>query len=77
MIDLNSDEYLQKLSKAAASEQGQIIIEFLKYEAKEFDYDNFKKEDFKDFSTLGMEFLVKYEINQYFKTVLSRLDKAE
>lgn len=77
MVDINSEKYLEKLNKACASKEGQVIIEFLKHEAHKFDYETIARKEFKDFSLTGMEFKVIHEINTYFKDVLSRLDGTD
>lgn len=71
MIDYNDDNYLQKLSKASNSPQGRIIIEYLREELKQFDYENIDTN--KAFEEIGRKYEVYKSINQYLKDILSRL----
>ena len=73
MVDINNEEYLKKLHKAAASDDGQVIIEYLKHESEKFDYETLEATTFEN---LGIAFEVCRSIKQYFKDVLSRFGET-
>lgn len=75
MVDINDDKYLKSLKKAASSDDGKLIIDYLKSEMEAHNYENIKLDV--GFSEIGMNYVVFRAINKYFKTVLSILDKAE
>lgn len=75
MVDFNDEKYLSKLRSAAKSSQGRIILEYLLYEMKRFDYQNIETEN-KSIEEIGRTFKAFQEINDYLKTVLSVMDET-
>ena len=73
MIDLNNDKYRKKLRDAVASDQGQLIIEYLKNEMMQYDFENIATEN-RENKEIGMDFKVYKNINTYFKSILSIFD---
>jgi hypothetical protein len=70
MIDLNNTDYLKELRKSAGSKDGQMIIEYLKYRFKQRVYELDKS---KNYSEIGMDFAVCYNIKEELKKILNFL----
>ena len=73
MIDLNDTDYLKKLRKSANSEDGQIVLEYLKYC---FDKKEFTLDKSKNYSEIGMDFAVCYNIKEELKKILNFLTNS-
>ena len=70
--DLNNEKYLAKLRDAVASDEGQVIIEYLKLQAAKFDYEEI---DVKQKNELvGEDFKVFHKVNQFINGILSVFD---
>lgn len=67
-VDINDEEYLKKLRKAVASEEGQIVIDFIKSKVDEIKYDNIQ-EDRPD-NEVGQDFKVYKRINDFINGIL-------
>ncbi|MFH1052763.1 MAG: hypothetical protein V1779_17725 [bacterium] len=74
MIDINNPKYIADLRDAVASDQGQLIIEYLKNEQKQYDFENIMVEK-RNNEEIGMDFKSFLEINKYFKSILSFFDE--
>lgn len=71
MIDLNDKVYLDKLKKAVSSNEGRIIIEYLKLKLGEVDYSLIKRD--KPFEEIGRDFAVCYNIKEELGKMISFL----
>jgi hypothetical protein len=71
MIDLNDKIQVERLKKSAKTESGKMIIELLKYKAKQFAYEkiNIKK----PCQQIGEEFLAARKANKFIKEIINFL----
>jgi hypothetical protein len=73
MLDLNNDKDLKKLREAISSEEGQLIIDFIKHYFNELDFKIIDKTQPMD--EIGHRFLVIYEIKEKLNSLLELFDK--
>ena len=78
MIDLtqkdiyNDRVYLQKLKKAVASNDGKVIVDYIRFKLSEFDYKDIDAT--KTFNEIGQEFLAIKTAREKLEKILSFLD---
>jgi len=67
-IDTNDEEQLEKLNEAINSDEGQLILEYIKQELSELDYENI--DDTLTNEQAGQEFKVIKKIKKFFNELL-------
>lgn len=72
IIDLNDNKYLDKLREAANTEQGRMILDFIAFKKKDYDFKDIA--DTTNFAELGMVYKVCKEVNLFIDNIIKFLE---
>lgn len=72
IVDLNDQDYLNALKKAASSNDGQIVLEFIKWHYNKIDFNDLDATRANDI--VGADFRVMKSVKEWLSDILKLLE---